>query len=100
MINGASKRLLYNGFHRNHKYSFWQFGNNENLQNTGLSSNNVMLEKILIETSEFDEDNNIELSLEEFTKEIEKHNYFLRHIQEEYKAGNFQHVKALLKSSK
>ncbi|CAG8634922.1 2365_t:CDS:1, partial [Ambispora leptoticha] len=54
-----------------------------------IPSSNNGLEKILVETSEFDEDNNVELSPEEFTKEIEKHKYFLQHIQEEYDAGSF-----------
>ncbi|CAG8792161.1 22770_t:CDS:1, partial [Dentiscutata erythropus] len=92
--------LLYEEFYRNREYPFWQFENNENLQEPVLSNSNMLLEKTLFETSEYDEDKTIELSPEEFTKEIEKHKYFLQHLQEEYDAGNLQHVKALLKGSK
>ncbi|CAG8815401.1 33520_t:CDS:1, partial [Gigaspora margarita] len=41
-----------------------------------LSSNNIMLEKTLVDTSKYDDDINMKLPLEEFTKEIEKYKSF------------------------
>ncbi|CAG8759709.1 1519_t:CDS:2, partial [Racocetra persica] len=51
---------------------------------------NILLERTLLETNKYDKDNIIELSPEEFTKEIEKHKYFLQHIQEEYEADELE----------
>ncbi|CAG8501324.1 21601_t:CDS:2 [Cetraspora pellucida] len=98
-IDSSTYRLIYNTFYCNRQYPFWiQISEESNILNIVENEVQISEESNILNILESDNENN--LVIEEIERKIEKHEQFIQYVQEEYEAGNIQHVKALLNGSK